>query len=158
MAVLDDRRRRSRPVSRWRKPPSGSQSIKNILDPDCKKDDEDGEGDTRHARADDTHCLFLSGGFLPPCVTDLADVGLHIFNYFFLESHNQPFSFFLFRYLSFERTCLLSFFIMFLSLFPSLSCLLFQNYPKTCARFTPKSGYFRSEKKAKKARIRYTAA
>lgn len=38
----------------------------------------------------------------------------------------------------------------------SLSFLLSLFYPETRARFTPKSGYFRSEKRAKKARIRYT--
>lgn len=37
-----------------------------------------------------------------------------------------------------------------------LSFLLSLCYPGTRARFTPKSGYFRSEKRAKKARIRYT--
>lgn len=38
----------------------------------------------------------------------------------------------------------------------SLSFLLFLSYPEMRARFTPKSGYFRSEKRTKKARIRYT--
>lgn len=99
-------------------------------------------------RVPTTHCLPLR--FLPPRVTDLADVGLHIFNHFFPPNPTVGSFLSLFRYLPFVRTCLSSLFTAFLSFF------LFLSYPETRARFTPKSGYFRSEKRAKKARIRYT--
>lgn len=105
--------------------------------------------DTRRARADDTYCIPRC--FLPPRVTDLADVGLHIFNHFFLQIPQSarfsfPFVFFLSR--GHEPLYYVS---LFFSLSPSVAL-----HRNACARFTPKSGYFRLEKRAKKARIRYT--
>lgn len=109
-------------------------------------------------RVPTTHCLSLPLGFHPPCVTDLADVSLHIFNHFFLKSHSRlvpsSLTLFLFRYLSFERTCLSSLFIVALSLFLSPSS--FPKLPRNACAFHPEKWIFLFGKKAKKVRIRYT--
>jgi len=127
-----------------------------------------------HACRRDTLSLGPSD-FHPPRVTDLADVGLHIFNQLFssfffpfflfpffpdfsrLQSQlslSLPLSLSLslsllpFRYSCFVWTCLSTLFIAF---FLSFLSLLSPSYPGTRARFVLKSGYFRSGKKSEKS-------
>lgn len=107
------------------------------------------------------HIVSLPLGFLPPRVTDLADVGLHIFNHFFLESHSRlvPFSLFLSlsRYPFFERTCLSGLFIVSLSLFLSpLSS--FPELPGNVCAFHPEKWIFSFGKKSEKSAYSLHAA
>lgn len=77
---------------------------------------------------------------------------------FFFKSHSRlvpsSLTLFLFRYLSFERTCLSSLFIVALSLFLSPSS--FPKLPRNACAFHPEKWIFLFGKKAKKVRIRYT--
>lgn len=131
-----------------------AEHIKNIFDPDGKRWRWRGE-DTRRARADDTLSFSLPLGFLPPCVTDLADVGLHIFNHFFLKSHSRsvPFSLalfpFLFRYLSPKRTCR----VFLLRLHLSFSLPSFPELIPERVRISPRKVDIFVRKKKRKKRV-----
>lgn len=149
MLALDDRKR-SRSVSR-RKPPSGSRSIKNILDPDGKR--------RRWRRRHETcacrrHIVSLTLGFLPPRVTDLADAGLHIFNHFFLESRSRlvplSFTFSFVVFLLSGHAYRVFFYYLYLpfSLLPSFSELS----GNVCA-FHPEKWIFSFGKKERKKRV-----
>lgn len=114
-------------------------------------------GETRDVRVPTTHCLPLC--CLPPRVTDLADVGLHIFNYFFSNpAVSSSVSFFLSLFLLFSCSLLLLHEPAYEIFLSRLSFSVFELLGNACvsAHFTPKSGYFRSEKRAKKVWIRYT--
>lgn len=147
LALVDGRQ--SRPVSR-RKPPSGSRSIKNILDPD-------GKGRRWRKRHETCACRRHIVP-LPPSASSLhvlpiSRMSVYIFltTFFSNPTVGSPFSLSFVIFLS-ELTCLSKFFIVSLSFFLSLS--LFPSFPElpgnVCA-FHPEKWIFLFGKKSEKS-------